>query len=475
MAAVLQVPLWPIPLVAGFAAGLLASVFLARRKGNRRSPQQRAVEAFRDTRLDPLTRLANRQSFNDALATQLSSGAPLALLIVDLDGFAALNAAHGQRAADETLVAVADRLRRLTPDLHRLARLGGDEFAILLDLSHGTDVHAAELAAMGVLHAMTVPLNAGQQPIRCSLSIGAALAPAHGSNADALLTAARSALVQIKEGGGDGWRIFDPGRAQAERMRDQLKEELRVGVAERQILPHYQPITDLASGEMIGLEVLARWSHPTRGLLMPDMFIPMAEEMQLSGLISQSLMRRVIADSRDWPPSLYFAFNVSPGQLRELIGMVRAPPVWPEGVLDPTRLEIEVTESAMIEDIDVAREVIGLLQARGTRVVLDDFGIGFSNFFHLRELPFDRIKIDRSFVTEIAHDRRAEACVRAMVALGRSLGVDMVAEGIETAEIAAFVAGLGCRFGQGFLYSEPVPASGVPGLLRQITSAMPAL
>jgi EAL domain-containing protein (putative c-di-GMP-specific phosphodiesterase class I) len=160
--------------------------------------------------------------------------------------------------------------------------------------------------------------------------------------------------------------------------------------------------------------------------------------------------------------------NVSPGQLREMIGMLRNPPLWPEGELDPARLEIEITESALIEDIDVAREMVSLLQARGTRVVLDDFGIGYSNIFHLRELPFDRIKIDRSFVLDSHADPRAEACIRAMLALGASLGIEMVAEGIESTEVAAHLLHLGCRYGQGYVYSEPVPANAVFNIMRRL-------
>jgi EAL domain-containing protein (putative c-di-GMP-specific phosphodiesterase class I) len=158
-----------------------------------------------------------------------------------------------------------------------------------------------------------------------------------------------------------------------------------------------------------------------------------------------------------------------------MITMLRDPPPWSEGEMDPSRLEIEVTENALIEDLDIAREMMALLQARGTRVVLDDFGVGYSNIFHLRELPFDRIKIDRSFVMDSASDPRAEACVRAMLALGASLGIDMVAEGIETTDIARHLENLGCRFGQGYLYSEPVPANGVYAMMRRLRSATGAM
>ncbi len=461
-----RAPGWLLAVTGIVAAGLAWLYWRRRRKA--RAPRQNAVDLFRGARLDPLTGLANRQSFTDTLAARLAGGGPAALLLIDLDGFGALNTAFGHRAGDEVLVAASDRLRRLAPGPLRLGRLGGDEFAILLDAPGGRD--GAESAAVGVLRAMTEKLRTGPHDFQCGVSIGLAMAPDHGADADTLLQAAQSALGQVKEGGGGGWKVFDAKRSEAGRVRTQLREELRTAIGCGQIVPHYQPILELDSGRVVGLEVLARWEHPARGMLLPDCFIPIAEDMQLAGLISQTLMRRVIADAREWPPALYFAFNVSPGQLRELIAMIRNPPAWPEGALDPRRLEIEVTESAMIEDVDVAREVIGLLQGQGTRVVLDDFGIGFSNFFHLRELPFDRIKIDKSFVVDIASDPRAEACVRAMSALGHSLGVEMVAEGIESAETARFVTDLGCRFGQGFHYAEPVPARDVPGLLRQLSA-----
>ena len=433
-----------------------------------------ALGQFRDAHRDPLTGLANRQRFTQTLAGRLLTNQPAALLLFDLDGFAALNGTHGHRAGDEVLVAAAHGLRSLVPGTGQLGRLGGDTFAVMLDAQGG--VKAVEAACLNLLRALMMSLRTGIYASQCGVSLGAALAPEHGRDADALLRAAQSALAHVKEGGGGGWRLFDPARAQAEQARNAMKEELRAALdSGGQVIPYYQPIVDLRTGALIGLEVLARWAHPSRGVLAPDLFIPLAEEMQLAGQLSQRLMRRVIADARDWPAWLYFAFNASPGQLRELIGMVRNPPAWQEGALDPRRLEIEVTESAVIEDLAVAREVIALLQAQGTRVVLDDFGVGHSNFFHLRELPFDRIKIDKSFVLDIAHDPRAEACVRAMLAVGQSLGVEMVAEGIESAETARFVATLGCQLGQGFFYAEPVPAAAVHGLLRRLAAPAPVL
>ncbi len=438
--------------------------WLLGRRGSHRDPRPAAVNAFLDARRDVLTGLCSRSAFIEMLSARMRAATPSALLLIDIDHFAELNALHGHRAADVVLQTVADRLRAQNRAAGDLARLGSDQFAVLVPCDGLVD--SASAAALSVLRALQQPIASVADELEITVSLGVALLPAHAKDADAALRCAGAALRHVKQGGGGAWRFFDPDQDVAPLVRAALKEELRAAITGNRIVPYYQPIVDLADGRIVGVEVLARWPHQERGLLSPDLFIPMAEEMQLCGQITQQLMRRVIADSRKWPTWLYFAFNVSPGQLRELIAMVRNPPIWPEGTLDPTRLEVEVTESALIEDIEVAREVMALLQSQGTRVVLDDFGIGFSNFFHLRELPFDRIKMDRSFVIDSAHDPRAQACVRAMLALGHSLGVPMVAEGVETAEVAANVRELGCSFGQGFLYSEAVPAEGVLAMLQ---------
>jgi diguanylate cyclase (GGDEF)-like protein len=420
------------------------------------------LASLRAVRRDPLTGLASRAAFLEALAKRLAERKPAALLLADIDRFGALNTTHGHRVADEVLLALANRLRLMSPDV---GRLGGDQLAALVPKGEGDWLEAAALAGM---RGLLAPVTCAAGTLDCSVSLGIVRLPGHAADVDGALRAAGTALAQVKAAGGGGWRIFDPEAEAARLQREALARELRGAIEANAIVPHYQPIVRLADRGVVGLEVLARWQHPTRGIVPPDLFIPMAEDLHLTGQITEQLMRRVIGDARAWAPHLYFAFNVSPGQLRELIRMVRSPPTWPEGALDPARLEIEVTESALIEDLEVAREVIGLLQGRGTRVVLDDFGIGFSNFFHLRELPFDRIKIDRSFVMDIATDPRAEACVRAMLALGASLGVPMVAEGIENAGTEATVARLGCVFGQGYFYSAPVAGPEVGALLRRL-------
>ncbi len=421
---------------------------------------------------DPLTKLDGYEGLRGSVAAKLAIRAPAALFMLRLDNLQQIIASHGHPAAESILVGVADRLRMLWPT-ERWSRLVGDDFGfVLAGVSGSAEVEAAALA---ILRAVEAPIATLDGELVCSASLGIAKMPGKKARSDedvsTTILAACAAVRNSSTGGGSQWTLHDPDRQSAEVLRDCVKEELRAAIDVGQIIPYYQPIVDLQTGAIAGLEVLARWEHPTRGVLPPDLFIPMAEEMHLAGRISQLLMRRVIVDSRYWPTSIYFAFNASPGQLRELISLISSPPSWPEGTLDPKRLEIEITESALIEDLDVARTVIELLQASGTRVVLDDFGIGYSNFFHLRELPFDKIKIDKSFVLDLGLDPRADACVRTMIALGKSLDIEMVAEGVEKDQIGNYVADLGCRYGQGYLYSVPVCALEVSSILRRSVPA----
>lgn len=457
-------------LVLAVLAGLCLRVVARVRHGIGRSRAEagaasRQVQDFIGGRRDALTGLQTRQAFGQSLARRLAAGQPYALLLIDIDGFGRLNACEGAGVGDEVLRLTAERLRALVQDQALVGRVGDDEFALLVETGHGAQTHDG--MAVATRSALCRPVAAGGRMLSLTVSIGVALAPDHGQDAERLMQTASLALSQVKASGGGGWRAFDRSEDLEQRLRSQMMEELREAVASGEFVPWYQPIVELATGRVVGLEVLARWQSRRRGLLQPEVFIPLAEEMQLAGAISQALLRRVMRDARAWPSWFYFAFNASPGQLRGLVDLVHNRPDWPEAQFDPARIEVEITESALIEDMEVAREVVAELQARGTRVVLDDLGSGFSNLVHLRELPFDRIKIDRGFVTGMTDDPRAAACVRAMIALGRSLGIDTVAEGIETVDVAASLTAAGCRFGQGFLYSPPVPASAVPGLLRR--------
>ena len=443
-----------------------AVMHFRQRHGSSRAEMSRRgneVREFVGARRDGLTGLQTRQAFMETLGRRLASPGRVAVILIDVDRFGALNAERGHETGDEILRVLGERLRLLGTERDMAGRLGDDEFGLVVELTSGSG--AEEGAALAVQRALCRKVPVAGEMLDVGVGMGVAVAPEHGRDADRLVRNASMALSRVKHEGG-GWRVFDPAQEDALRDRTLLGEELHRAVQNGEFVPFYQPIVELSTGEIVGLEVLARWQHPKRGLLKPDLFIHAAEEMHLAGAISQCLLRRVTRDARDWPSWFYFAFNASPSQLRELVELVHSSQEGAESFLDPRRIEVEITESALIDDLDVAREVIASLQARGTRVVLDDFGTGYSNFFHLRELPFDRIKIDRGFVTGMPRHRRSEACVRAMVGLARTLSIDTVAEGVETVETASMLAALGCRFGQGFLYSTPVPALGVPALLR---------
>ncbi len=414
-------------------------------------------------RRDPLTGLTLRESFVQRVDDALKSGMPHAVIILDIDDFFELNAAIGYAAGDQVLAAVGERLAGLGLGAS-WARIGTDEFGLVLP--HVSCRDDLESLSLRISRAFSTPLLTVERSVICKISLGAALMPTHATSLDGGVLSAQSALRRAKARGGGTWHVHDPKTEDTIRQKAALQLQLRLAIDSDQIFPFYQPVVDLRGGEIVGLEVLARWRHPEHGLVPPDVFIPLAEDMGITGQLTEKLMRQVIRDSRLWPSHLYLAFNISPGQLRDMIRLVQSPPAWPEGHLDPRRLAVEITESALIEDMDTARELIRLLQEWGAAVVLDDFGIGFSNFFHLRELPFDRIKIDKSFVLDCGYDPRAEACVRAMLVLAESLEIDMVAEGLERPEIAAYLGRLGCKFGQGYLFSRPVAAAEVLGLLR---------
>jgi EAL domain-containing protein (putative c-di-GMP-specific phosphodiesterase class I) len=242
------------------------------------------------------------------------------------------------------------------------------------------------------------------------------------------------------------------------------------GIEAGQFVPYYQPIVRLpnvagGTASIAKFEILARWNHPELGVLAPSQFISLADDLGLSGLISMALLRQVALETEDWPSWCRFAINVSAGQVRELIGLLSTQPGEWQRRLDLSRLDVEISESALIRDRALARELIDVLHENGARAVLDDFGSGASNYFHLQDMPFDSIKIGKPFVQGLLDSSRVEACVISMLSLGEGLGVEIVADGVETQEVADRLADLGCHFAQGFLYAHPTPAAAAAKLL----------
>ena len=458
--------------VSGMSAALVFALWLlhtarsalkVQRADNVALQASRQIDLFRMARRDPLTGLANRQAFMETLAALSARGASFAVLLADIDRFDTINANLGDGCGDEVLLCIAGRLQAMCKERDHVARLDGDLFGLLL--TQASAIEDVPAAVSGVSVALSLPSAAAGQLIDAGVSIGVALAPQHGLNAETLLRAAQSALRQARENGGGRWHVCGQVQAAEVLERQGVRRDLQRAIEAGQIVPYYQPIVRLPGGEIATFEVLARWNHPKLGLLSPDQFIPMADEMGLGGQISMSLLRQVAADTQNWPAWCRTAINVSPGQVRELIGLLNTQPGAWQRRMDLSRLDVEISEAALLQDHGLARELIDVLHEQGARAVLDDFGSGSSNFFHLRDMPFDSVKIGKSFVTTLMEDPRAEACVMAMVWLGKGLGLDVVADGVETPEIAERLTELGCHYAQGFLYARPGTAKDACRLL----------
>jgi diguanylate cyclase (GGDEF)-like protein/PAS domain S-box-containing protein len=407
---------------------------------------------------DPLTGLPNRASFDARLDLELeahrSSQQRLAILCVDLDRFKDVNDLFGHSAGDDLLRKVARQLSSVLGERELLARLGGDEFAVIApDL--GSAVQAGRLA-----EAMLQALKGGQtdDPFgMVSASIGIAFFPDDAANRAALLSNADTALYRSKTEGRSTYRFFEAAMGEEVRDRRVLEHDLRHAIANGEMSIAYQPQTHLDSHEVTGFEALLRWRHPVRGDVSPATFIPVAEESGAILAIGEWVMRTACREAASWGRPLKIAINVSALQLNspDFISMVQE--ILDRAKLDPSRLELEITESVLIRDPDRALQTLTLLKAIGVSIAMDDFGTGYSSLSNLRNFPFDKIKIDRSFVRSIDMNLPAAAIVRAVLGLGRGLGLPVIAEGVETSDELAFLNAEGCKEAQGYLFGRPAP------------------
>ena len=408
---------------------------------------------------DALTGLPNRAVFSERLeaatAAAAESGDPLAVLCIDLDGFKAVNDLYGHPAGDALLVAAAQRLRSAVRGHELVARLGGDEFAVVqtgeVQPDHGG------LLAERIAAAMTQPFAVGQHVVRISASIGVALFPADAGNAEDLVKNADLALYRAKAEGRGGARFYEAAMDEALRQRRQLAADLREAAAKDELSVHYQPLADLASGRILGFEALLRWTHPRLGPIGPGDFIPLAEESALIVELGAWVLREACAEAARWNPPLRLSVNLSPAQFTQgdLAGTVEA--ILAETGLDPVRLEVEVTEGLLIEDAEGAIAVLERLKALGVQISMDDFGTGYSSLSYFRMFPFDKVKIDQSFIRDMVDNAQARAIVRSVIGLGRGLGMPVVAEGVERADQLEALRAEGCDQVQGYLISRPNP------------------
>ena len=404
---------------------------------------------------DALTGLPNRRLFEETVERELAAiavtGGQAALLCVDLDGFKQINDVFGHPAGDALLIEVASRLRGEIGARYTAARLGGDEFAVLT--TGPTAADASGDTARALIASLTASFQLNDARVDVGCSVGVAVFPRDGQTYEDLLRAADMALYRAK--GKGTFSYFEPSMDSAARERHELARDLQAAIGTDQLHLHYQPQVEVVTGQVTGFEALLRWTHPVRGSIAPSQFISIAEETGLILPLGEWVVRAACREAARWAQPLGIAVNLSIAQFRQanLPEFVRT--VLDETGLDPCRLELEITESLFLDDTTRARRVLQTIKMLGVRVAIDDFGTGYSSMLTLQSFAFDRLKIDRTFIGQIGITHKGMAIVKAVIALGQSLGMPVIAEGIETEEQLAFLKHHRCTEVQGYLTGRP--------------------
>jgi len=416
---------------------------------------------------DSLTGLPNRSVFADALARTVAKAEqcsdPVAILCVDLDGFKAVNDIYGHSSGDALLVAAAQRLRAAVRGHELVARLGGDEFAVVQ--AGGQQPDHAGLLAERILEALAEPFALGADTVRISASIGVALFPADAADPESLVKNADMALYRAKAEGRGTARFYEAAMDEALRRRRQLEADLRQAIGRGELAVHYQPLADLGSGSILGFEALLRWTHPEHGEIGPATFIPLAEESGLILKLGQWVLREACAEAARWTPALKLSVNLSPVQFTQGDLAAEVEAVLAQTGLDPSRLELEITEGLLIKDSSRAILILERLQALGVQISMDDFGTGYSSLSYFRMFPFDKVKIDQSFIRDMIGNPQARAIIRSVIGLGQGLGMPVVAEGVETEAQLEALRAEGCDQVQGYWISRPGPIAHFEGVV----------
>ena len=422
---------------------------------------------------DGLTSLPNRVLFRQEMERELArarGGEAVAVLCIDLDHFKRVNDTLGHAAGDALLQGAADRLRACVRETDIVARLGGDEFAIVQ--LQADQPRAATVLAERLIADLSRPFDIEGHQVVVGASVGIALAPSDGTEADQLMKSADMALYRAKADGRGVLRYFESEMDAKMQARRALELDLRKALVEHEFELFYQPIVDLQSNRVSGFEALLRWNHPTQGLISPADFIPIAEDMGLITPLGEWVLRQACREAAGWPERVKVAVNLSPAQFKSKALALVVTTALADSGLAPDRLELEITESVLLQDNDTVRGILHQLRGLGVRISMDDFGTGYSSLSYLRSFPFDKIKIDQSFVRDMGQHDDSIAIVRAVAGLGRNLGMSTTAEGVETNEQLGRLRQEGCTEVQGYLFSRPLPASEVPRLLAQIQLQM---
>ena len=421
---------------------------------------------------DPLTGCLNRRSINQAadcmIAQASERGEAVAFIMLDLDKFKQINDSHGHAAGDRLLCESADRLTANLPSNALIARIGGDEFACVVPFDPARPGQIDQLIE-GLIAAIAKPVDHVGGELETTISAGVFRRdPGSADDTQAALHHADVAMYQAKKRGRNRYCWFDPAMESELKFRAELESGIRRGLPAGEFVPFYQKQINLETGEVVGFEMLARWHSEKLGLVSPEIFIPVAEDIGLIAPISESLIRQALKDARKWNPKLTLSVNISPLQLRDPWFAQKLLKMLVEANFAPSRLDIEVTESCLHENLGMVRSLITSLQNQGVTVSLDDFGTGYSSLSQLRLLPFDRIKIDRSFVASVLDSPESARIIESIISLGDGLGLPMTAEGIESQEVLDRLRELGNFQGQGFLYGQPQDADVTAAELAQL-------
>ena len=440
---------------------------LANEVGERTAAEQRAHSlALRD----PLTGFYNRRAVAEQGAAMIVKAnrrqKSVALLMLDLDHFKNVNDVHGHAVGDALLRAVAREIEILMPPSALAARLGGDEFACVF-VFDGDAPQIVDRVAQNVVSRVAQPFEVEGIFCNISVSCGISRCEADCLDIDALMRRGDIAMYAAKHQGRNRHAWFDASMERELQARNEIEDGLRTGVPRGEFVPYFEQQIDLTTGRLHGFEMLARWEHPTKGLISPELFIPIAEETGMIADLSLSVLRQAFVEAKNWDPALSLSVNISPMQLKDPWLAQKLVKLLTETGFPADRLEVEITETSLFENLALAQSIIGSLKNQGIKLALDDFGTGYSSLAHLRALPFDRIKIDKSFVTSILDNPESAAIVNAITRLGDSLGLPVTAEGIEDAGIEERLRQLGCHKGQGYHYGRPLPIPAVRTLLAE--------